>query len=249
MRWQISSWESFRNVFHVCPRHLNCQIYCTKLFLILPYNPVNIYRTHTKLISLTPDTCNVWLHSFLPGQSDESYGHSQRTHFWLYWASIDFSVFYNFCSYLYVHSSAKSGFHLLLFIKFPEMEAEVTALRPFFFFLWQAPSAITLPWTHCSGVPQLSTSLVFIFSQFRILSDFPFDFLCDPWLMEMCYLCSRLSFWNRFQFDAIEVRKHTCMNPFIFRDLLYGPACGLPWQVCCEHLRRACLLLFWVECL
>lgn len=37
-------------------------------------------------------------------------------------------------SALYVHSSAKLGFHLRLFITFPDMEAEVTALRPFLFF-------------------------------------------------------------------------------------------------------------------
>jgi len=102
--------------------------------------------------------------------------------------------------------------------------------------------------------PPLDTSpfeiLCFYFRSIQNTFRFPL-WLC-LWPMghvEMCYLCSRLSFWNRFQFNAIEVRKHTCMNPFTFRDLLYGSACGLSWQVCCEHLRRACLLLFWVECL
>lgn len=40
----------------------------------------------------------------------------------------------NFCSHLYVHSSAKLGFHLRLFITLPEVAAEVTNLRPFVFF-------------------------------------------------------------------------------------------------------------------
>lgn len=107
---------------------------CIKLFLTLPYNPVNIYRTHIKLIALTLDTGNVLLHS-LPGQS-------------VWWILQTFSKnsllallsFYRLLCFLFywlllsVHSSAKLGFHLRLFITFPDMEAEVTALRPFLFF-------------------------------------------------------------------------------------------------------------------
>lgn len=167
---------------------------CIKLFLILPYNSVNIYRTHIKLITLTLDTGNVLLHS-LPGQS-------------VWWILQTFSKnsllallsFYRLLCFLFywlllsVHSSAKLGFHLRLFITFPDMEAEVTALIPFLFFETTGTKCCNPPSDMLQQHTATFKNLCFYF--WSIQNAFRFPLWLPLWSMgheEMSSLCPRLS--------------------------------------------------------
>lgn len=113
--------------------------------------------------------------------------------------------------------------------------------------------------TACTGCYKLPSDMLQQYTTtFEILFLFSVNskyFQISPWfslwprVMWKCLTCVRDDL-SGTDSNSIPLRSEsTLVWTFLHTDLLYTPTYGLSWQMCCEHLRRACLLLFWVECI